>query len=287
VAVEGPVARLSDADTGVAGEVAAELRSAAVTLSAEIPGDEIADCLMRWGIVLAILGADVLDGVATLLMAGNQRAANIAARSIADYNVRLRYYFVQSRQHLAKLAIRPDQRKRIVKRIHALRDWKNSGAKHAGILNQYDPSTWPEDVREKILSAVAKGEAAVDSRFSVMCRYLENNEVKERQVLPILRHRFDWRYKHYLPAWAMQSSFSHGDQVIVSDVIDFSNEGEPTGSIHIAPPYDAGRTILFTALEHGLELLRSMAFVRPVGWVMNHAALQKKVGTVFLARDRE
>ncbi len=47
------------------------LRDAATTLSAEFTGDEVEDCLMRWRIVLSILGADVVDGTVTLLEYGN------------------------------------------------------------------------------------------------------------------------------------------------------------------------------------------------------------------------
>jgi hypothetical protein len=89
-----------------------------------------------------------------------------------------------------------------------------------------------------------------------MLKFLQDNEATERNVLRLLRYRQEWTYKHYLPPWIMQSAFLHGDQVIVFDVIDFTESGELTGTVHLAPSHDASVPILFTALQ----LHRTIAF---------------------------
>jgi hypothetical protein len=140
--------QLGPEDLTVAKEMSDALREAATTLSKQFPGDEVAECLMRWGIVLAILAADVLDGVTSLLAAGNRRTANMIARALADYDVRLRYYYVQAIGPRRAIARQPERQAFIVKEIRALRDWNNSNTKHALIISKYDPLTWTEASRD-------------------------------------------------------------------------------------------------------------------------------------------
>ncbi len=265
--------------------VSAALRFAAKTLAAELSDDELDACLMRWGIVLAVLGADVLDGVVTLLEGDNQRSASMLSRPLADYNVRLRYYYIQALPLRRKLVARPERREAITSKIHAIRDWRNSQTKFLLNSNLYDPSTWTDRARVAIEDVLVSGASATDSRFSEMCRFLIDNEARERGVPTFLRDRVEWETRHYLPAWVMQSCFLHGDQAIITDVIEHDDDGIPTHHVHMQPPYDASLTILHSAILQATGLLRSTAFVRPSGWMMEAVSLRNEAGALFL-RDR-
>ncbi len=208
----------------------------------------------------------------------------MTARPIADYNVRLRYYFVQAIALRRKMKEYPARRPRYTKQIHAVRDWTSSQARFLRILNQYDESTWTEAAREAILAMLAKCEKTVESRFTEMSRYLLHNEALQRGVPPMLRDELDWSNKHHVAAWAMQSSFMHGDQAVVSDVIDFSPEGEPTGQIHLRPPYEQSRRSCSQPLDHATQLMRPMALVRPVGWIMNEEGLRQTIGRLYWSK---
>ncbi len=108
---------------------------------------------MRWGIVLCVLSADVTDGVCDLLIVDNRRAANMLSRALVDYDARLRYYYVQAIPRVAALISKPDKEQYIIAEIAAVRDWNNANAKFVNnVINKYDPTTWPDDLRDKIES---------------------------------------------------------------------------------------------------------------------------------------
>jgi hypothetical protein len=78
--------------------------------------------------------------------------------------------------------------------------------------------------------------------------------------------------------WRMQSAFLHGDQVVVSDVIDFDSDGKKTGTITEKGPVHPN-VILFTAFDHVIELLSSFEEIH--GDASGKAAFKDRVGAVW------
>ena len=56
----------------------------------------------NWAVVLGVLADDVFESVVDLLNRNRIRGGNMLSRALEDYDVRLRYYIVQSMKVLAK-----------------------------------------------------------------------------------------------------------------------------------------------------------------------------------------
>lgn len=232
--------------------------------------DELEAYLYDWAIVLGVLATDVFESVVVLLRAGKIRGANMLSRALVDYDVRLRYYVVQSirlrRRHKSGPPV-PLQFLR--KQMHAARDWENADFKLANVLNLYTPSVWPEEIRFALEERLSTGETEQNAAFSQMLEFLQENESTLRGLIPTWREHTEERYSKMLAGWRMQSAFLHGDQVIISDVLDFKDDVK-TGvwfKYSLAPV----NLVLFLAIDHTLQTLASIGMIR--GWAHGQSML--------------
>jgi len=223
--------------------------------------DELEEYLYDWAVVLGVLAADVFESVVVLLRAGKIRGANMLSRALVDYDVRLRYYVVQSiglrHRHKAGPTVPLPLLK---KQMHAARDWENADFKLASILNLYDPNMWPKEIRDALEEKLRTGETAQNAAFSQMLEFLQQNEANIRGLIPTWREHAEERYDKMLAGWRMQSAFLHGDQVIISDVLDFKDNVK-TGAwfkCSLAPV----NVILFLAVDHILQVMASIGMIR-------------------------
>ena len=240
------------------------------------PLDEVMGYLRDWSIVLGVLSRDVLDSTCMLLKARQLRGANMVSRPLADYAIVLRYYVVQAMEVAQKSPGAPVD----MKQIHAAADWNTADLRMGRLLSMYDPSTWPSEVRKKLEATLASKDKAAERRFAQMVEYLAQNEVRVRRLIGKYIWDAEYRYSNILANWRMQSAFLHGDQIIITDVIEFDNESKRTGNINWKGNGDA-RTILFTGL---LELSHFLASCEEVhGDSSGQAAFYGKTARAFKA----
>ena len=183
------------------------------------------------------------------------------SRALEDYDVRLRYYVVQSMKVLNKYkskGILPP--KNVKKSMRAARDWENADYKLISVLNLYDPKLWSPEILAQMNKVLASNEGERNSSFSAMLDWLIREEVSVRGILRLFDDGAVYRYSNMLPAWRMQSAFLHGDQVIVSDVFEFDKDGKKTGRI-FERSQAAPTIILFTAIDNVIELIRSFGMI--------------------------
>lgn len=237
------------------------LKRAVEDLRTDSGYNELETYLYDWAVVLCVLADDVLRAVQTLLEAGNRRPTYMLSRALAEYDVRLRYYVVQSwkprRAHREKPEIPIAHLK---DKMHVVRDWDNAGAKLVRALNLYDPNVWTGEMRERIEKAVASAENDQGAPYVEMLNFLKSNEVEIRGVIRMLRPWVNHRYFNARATWRMQSGFLHGDQMIVSDVLGFDKNGK-SDQVAIESP-GSSAMMAFMALDSVIELLRSVGMIR-------------------------
>lgn len=232
--------------------------------------------LWDWAIVLGVLARDVLDSTVILLNAGQLRGANMLGRALVDYDIRLRYYVVQYLKVREKYKKKPHVA--LKDKMEAARDWDNWNYKLGKVLNLYDPSVWPEEIRESLTKLMKSEEKERGSGFADMVAFLLKREVKVRKIIAYYAGPTNDRYASMRANWRMQSAFLHGDQVIISDVIEFDSDGKKTGAIvEIGPVHP--NVILFTALDHVIQLLSSFEEIH--GDASGKAAFSDRVGSVW------
>jgi hypothetical protein len=224
--------------------------------------EQVSTHVRDWAVVLGVLSDDVFESVVYLLNADKIRAANMLSRALEDYDVRLRYYGVQSMKARAKYkrkAIKSP--KNVSGTIRAARDWDNANYKLVSVLNLYDPALWPPEMRDEMNRVLSSNEEERNNSFSAMLEWLVNHEADVRGVLRIIgdQDKLVFRYSNMLPTWRVQSAFLHGDQVVVSDVLEF-NDGAPTGVVFDRSSAPA-TVILFTAIDNIIELVRSFGMI--------------------------
>ena len=231
-------------------------------LRGDVDHDELEGYLYNWGIVLGVLAADIFESVTVLLRAGKIRGANMLSRALVDYDIRLRYYVVQSwkvrRKHKTDPSIPLHF---LLEQMDAARDWDNAGFKLGSVLNLYDPQVWPPEMREALERAMAANESEKGDTFKHMLMFLQDQESAIRGVIPIWQGWLDARYGNMLAGWRMQSAFLHGDQVVVSDVLEFDDTAKTTGRLfrYSSAPVN---TILFMAMDHVIEIISSFGMFR-------------------------
>lgn len=240
------------------------------------PRKDVEEYLWDWAIVLAVLARDVFDSTVILLNAGQLRGANMLSRALVDYDIRLRYYVVQYLKVREKYKKKPHVS--LKDKMEAARDWDNWNYKLGKVLNLYDPSVWPEEIRESLTDLMKSEEKERGSHFADMVAFLLKHEVKVRQIIPYYAGPTKYRYASMRANWRMQSAFLHGDQVIVSDVIEFDSDGGKTGAIIEKGPVHPN-LILFTALDHIIQMLSSFEEIH--GDASGKAAFTDRVGAVW------
>ncbi len=198
------------------------------------------------------------------------------SRGLADYDIRLRYYVVQKKAMVKKYERRPHVD--LKKKVEAVRDWDNWNYKLGSVLNLYDPSVWPGEYRKKLEKLIASDEKERNAAFTDMVAFLRKHEIKVRGINTFYARVTRDRYASMRANWRMQSAFLHGDQAIISDVIEFDSEGHKTGSILAKPPTHVN-VILFTALDHVENLLASFEEIH--GNASGKAAFHDRCGAVW------
>ena len=250
-------------------------------LHGDTPTNPLESYLYDWAIVLGTLALDVFESAVLLLEHGKVRAANMVTRALADYNVRLRYYIVQSCAPRRGFEDHPEvDIDHFKAQMHAAKDWDNADVNLLGIVSRYDTADWPEDARDAIDRMISSGETAREMGFKTMLCYLEENEARERHVLPILQAGLERHYHAMIPNWQMQSAFLHGAQAVVTDVIEIA-EGERTGRISRGSPFGTIRPVLFTAINHMIDLISSFAQLR--GLVFGEVSLANKAALLWVS----
>ena len=214
-----------------------------------------------------------------LLDANNIRGGNILSRSLVDYDIRLRYYIVQYKKWRRKYTKRKNLNLGDVReKMHAARDWDNAPFKLGSILNLYDRAYFTAEIAEKLDSVLDSTEKEQHATFTDMLDYLVKNEVDGRGVIPMLEQRVMPRYDNLKPVWRMQSSFSHGDQAVVTDVYEFFEaDQKPVLKFKRGP--HGPNLLVFEALHHILELLTSFEIINP--GLFGKSALQDRYAILW------
>jgi hypothetical protein len=209
----------------------------------------------------------------------------MVARSLADYDVRLRYYIVQSikpRRGFKRCPKVPIER--FKEQIHAVQDWENADCELIRrTLNLYDPEDWTAEERASVEKVMNSGETLLGRSFSTMIEYLRENEAKILGVFPRLRD-VDREYRNIKPNWNMQSAFLHGSQAIVTDVLEHV-KGTRTGTVFRHAPGNFSRTILFTAITHMVRLIHSFSMLR--GWAFGDFQFEKALPGLWFSWSPE
>ena len=120
---------------------------------------------------------------------------------------------------------------------------------------------------------LAGNEKERGNSFSAMLGFLIQNEVEVRGVIRWFQDGLIYRYANMLPMWRMDSAFLHGDQVVVSDILEFDRNGKKTGTMFERSPADP-ITILFAAINNVVELVRSFGMIQ--SWNPGIEALQDR-----------
>jgi hypothetical protein len=237
------------------------LKSNIQLLRHNVTNEPVETHLRDWAIVLGVLADDVFESVVALLDGNKIRGGNMLSRALTDYDVRLRYYVVQSMKILKKYrGRRINSPKNVIAQIRSAEDWRNADYKLIHVLNLYDPELWPPEIRAEMERKLASNEQERNNSFSAMVQWLISEEIRVRGIIKIFQDGVLYRYRNMLPAWRMQSAFLHGDQVIVSDVFEFDKEGRKTDVIFYRS--QAAPTImLFTAIDNVTEIIRSFAMI--------------------------
>lgn len=216
--------------------------------------DKPGECLRDWAIVLCVLARDVLDSSAILLKAGQLRGAHMISRALVDYDIRLRYYVVQYLYFKRQESYNPGLD--VITRMQAAIDWDNWSYALAENLNHYDRSAWPKSMAESLDKKIQSDETLQGLSFADMLEFLAKNEIRVRGLIWQFKEDAIIRYRSMKANWGSQSTFLHGGQAIVSDVIEFDSDGKKTGKIMETGPVTPN-VILFTALDHVAHLLIS------------------------------
>lgn len=247
----------------------------------ESPSSELDGYLYDWSIVLGVLALDAFESIATLLDDSKVRAAYMLTRAVAEYDVRLRYYVVQSKElrdaHRAKPQVDIDYLKG---QMRAARDWENAPVKLANRLSLYDASILSSEARVEIEQVLRSGQNITVTPFIEMLDFLLEHESKILGVLPMFREDLAFRYRNMRPEWYLTSALLHGDQVIITDVLEFDS-GIKTGTIFRRAAEGRARTILFTAIDHMCRFLRTFGMIRT--WVPYEESLRDEAGELYRA----
>jgi hypothetical protein len=241
--------------------------------------NELDAYLRDWSIVLGVLAADTFEDVIALLRQRKVRGPNMLSRALVDYDIRLRYYEVQSvkarRAYRKNPALPLDHLK---SEMEAAADWENAGFKLAKVVGLYDPSVWPDEAKGRLEEILRLDGTARQTDFTRMVSFLKANEVDIRGVIPTFAEPLRFRYANIPPAWKMQSCFLHGDHSIISDVIEFRRDGAKTGRYfqYGSAPIN---TILFTATDHVEGIIRTMGMIR--GFVYGEVSLSERTGQLW------
>ncbi len=248
-------------------------------LSDDHEHDVLEEYLYDWGIVLGVLAVEVFESVVGLLRMGKMRAANMLSRALVDYDVRLRYYVVQSWKLRKKQRSDPGFAVDVLKQqMHAARDWDNAPFKLGSVLDLYDPNIWPTETRKALDNLLAANEPEKGDPFKQMLDFLAKNEIKIRGVIGPYQGIIEARYGNTLAGWRMQSAFLHGDQIVVSDVLQFDDQGQKTGAFFQysdEPP----NTLLFMALDHVIDIIESFGMFR--SWAPGAMPLRERAGRLW------
>lgn len=246
-------------------------------LAESVPRDE-REPLWHWAVVLGVLAADVFESSVLLLDANHIRGGNILSRALVDYDVRMRYYIVQYLKWRKKY----ENRKNVTlsdmrAKMHAARDWDNAPFKLGSILNLYNRDLFTPEIGKALDEVLSSKETEQNATFTDMLDYLVKNEVNARGIVPKTEDRVMPRYRNLKPIWRLQSSFSHGDQAVITDVYDFKETEYPVLRFRRGPI--GPNLLVFEALFHLLELLASFEMLK-VG-LFGTAALQDRYNPLW------
>ena len=135
--------------------------------------DPIETHVQDWAVVLGILADDVFESVVDLLNGNKVRGGNMLSRALEDYDVRLRYYVVQSMKILRKYKSKGiASPKNVRNTVRAARDWENANYKLISVLNLYDPKLWSPEIRAEMDRVLASNEGERNNLFSAMLGWL-------------------------------------------------------------------------------------------------------------------
>jgi hypothetical protein len=241
--------------------------------------DEVTAYLYDWSVILAVLGLDIFESVIVLLRQRRYRAAEILIRSLVDYDVRLRYYVVQSIKPRNALKNKPTIKLgHIKKEVDAVKDWDESDFTVAKKVSKYDPSAWPDDLRKELEKYAAEKTEPTQRSMPAMAVWLEKNECEIRGVLPQLAEPVKLGYRNGIAEWLNLSTYVHGDQAVVTDILEYK-DGQKTGTLWRTPAPDLSRTLLFSAINHVVHLNGSIAILR--GWAYGTQGAHNVAGRLW------
>ena len=178
------------------------------------PKDGFDEYLFLWGFALGGLTHNAYTGVLSLLETGNLRSATILSRSLLEYDTRLQYYW-QDGEPKAKAFRNSKKRnkKNALKQLFAVRDMNNAWPKMLEPLKirPLDLDSLSDKERKAFLKRVEKQE----DTFNQNMRHMLSTVWKGKP------HAFGAHYSAYM----IKSSYSHGDQAIVPEVLDMKDDG--------------------------------------------------------------
>jgi len=246
--------------------IAASLASAAWDnaglLRTDEPNSELEVYLYDWALVLVVIALDLFESHTELLLAKRFRAAAIVRRSLIDYAIRLRYYIVQAIKPMTAYAEKPSiPLDKIKQQIHAVNDWDQSDASLISKGAEYDHEFWPDSLKVAFEQYLANPTDPTQRNTPAMAYYLINNEPKMRGMYAPAAEHLLMRYRAAVAAWINQSIYVHGDQGVVTDVIEYKNNIK-TGNIWRLQPFDFCSTHLLSAIDYLMHMNDSVAILR-------------------------
>jgi hypothetical protein len=210
-----------------------------------VPGDEFDQYLYLWGFSLAALAHNVYTGSMELIKSDNLRSAFILSRSLLEYDTRLEYYVQQAKPIVEAYRANPTKNiKNVLKQLKAVRDLQNAWPKLMEPLKirPLDLDDLTEKERQDLIARLQR----VDRTFNQSMEYMLKTITSDAE-------QFGMIYSTYL----VKSSYSHGDQAIIPDVLqikpesfDITTKSEKMSPFHVASETIAPTLKLWLTLEN-------------------------------------
>lgn len=155
---DGPGQSIDDREYAFSDEVMKTLWRNIKILHQETPEDHVRSYLYDWAIYLGVLAKEVFEAEIELIKSGHFRACSLLSRSLAEYDVRLRFYVVQAIPALKAYDKYPTDKNR--ENIFAVVDWDDSQYSLLKKLATFPQSVWSQEHWEAIKAALENGRPA-------------------------------------------------------------------------------------------------------------------------------
>ena len=253
------------------------------TLHRKALKDNLREYLYDWAIYLGALALDVFEADVELIRMRRFRVQNLLSRSLIDYDIRLRYYYVQSIPAIRAYERYPTEKNRqAIDAVVDYDDWQFSLKKK---LTTYPPSVWAPEHKSDLQQALLDVRKARQRNFIDMVDYLRQNEVRARRLVWKAIEDAEDHLEVQLAHWINASAYTHGDQAAVTDVIQYGEDLKKTGTIFRHSPNEYAKTAFFSATFSMLAILDTFGMIH--GVVYNAVGNRVMAGRLFASNDHD